>query len=150
MDIANAAKNAGLRLNKIDMKEEFKFPLREGAYVINIGRERRSGVQGTHWTALMIKRGVPVYFDSFGMPPPEKIHQGLVHQFGGFYYNNKMIQNISSSRCGEYATDFLVFMKGKKNPVKGAEEYAAFYKEDGRENEKLIQHRFNEYFHNFS
>ncbi len=74
-------------------------------YIINLddmldeGGERN---EGTHWTALQVnktKNGKiePMYFDSFGMPPPKD-----VNEFVGQYvpYNTKDIQSLMADYCG--------------------------------------------------
>lgn len=64
---------------------------------------------GSHYTCFQVnkyKNGKvePIYFDSFGMPPPE-----IVEKFVGMKlpYPTKDIQSLMNSACGWYCLAFL-------------------------------------------
>jgi hypothetical protein len=82
------------------------------SYIINMENEYdEDGFKntGSHYTCFQVnkyKNGKvePIYFDSFGMPPPE-----IVEKFVGMKlpYPTKDIQSLMNSACGWYCLAFL-------------------------------------------
>ena len=71
-----------------------------------------SEADGSHWVSLYLKKYpngkvAPVYFDSFGSPPPTE-----VETFVGMKvpYNTKDIQSIVENFCGFAALAFLYYI----------------------------------------
>lgn len=90
---------------------------------------------GTHWVCYVVDKKLPfnLYFDSFGLPPPEE----LVDYLSGkkLTYNSSQIQNIESSACGYYCVDII------KRYDKGEDIYELLYKYDQKptmRNENLV------------
>lgn len=77
-----------------------------GAYIINMADSRTSN--GSHWVALWIQNGKVVYFDSFGIAPPQEVRK-FAERFGvtNILINPGQIQSISSGHCGQYCLSFL-------------------------------------------
>lgn len=64
---------------------------------------------GTHWTALYITEGrIGYFFDSFGRYPQKEILHFLLKNTKLWFYNTKVIQDVSSSVCGKYCLLFLL------------------------------------------
>lgn len=59
-----------------------------------------SSNNGTHWVCLFIKKGIPIYFDSFGFPPPLEVIKYCKTQNTNF--NTFKIQGNNQVICGHY------------------------------------------------
>lgn len=63
---------------------------------------------GSHWIAVFINAdGIGEYFDTFGRKPEGYHLTFLKRNAIRWTYNNKVIQNIFSSYCGEYSLLYL-------------------------------------------
>lgn len=63
---------------------------------------------GRHWVSVLInkhKRGE--YFDSFGLPPPRRIHLFLNTVCTSWEYNATRVQSKDSPYCGHYCLLYL-------------------------------------------
>jgi hypothetical protein len=81
----------------------FKRYAKDGSsYIINLADDNRPG---THWVALFIKNKVAVFFDSYGLPPPQIIGQ-FTHK-KKLIYSSDTIQSIDSSACIFFCVLFL-------------------------------------------
>ena len=77
------------------------------AFVINT--DVSSG-PGEHWVAVWFDgRGKAEYFDSFGLPPlyPD-IESFILRHCRNYLYNQRMLQDLSSSMCGVYVLYFIL------------------------------------------
>lgn len=74
-----------------------------GSYIVNL--EDSTG-GGTHWVLVKVFPNQVVYFDSFGLSPPEEIVRFVKH----FAMNNRQIQDYDASTCGYFclACDFYL------------------------------------------
>ena len=85
------------------------------SYIINMENEFDEDGQrnsGSHYTCFQVNKYASgkiegVYFDSFGMPPPQ-----VIEEFCGMKlpYNTKDIQSLMNSACGWYCLAFLHFI----------------------------------------
>ena len=65
---------------------------------------------GSHWTALFVPDiGPAIYFDSFGLGPPNPIFIYLLRNStkNGFEFNKSIFQGDLSIKCGHYCVLFL-------------------------------------------
>jgi len=72
----------------------------EQCMVINLDNDMG---EGTHWVGAYHMGDKILYFDSFGMPPPEELRKykkKIQHQ-------TMQVQEINSVRCGWYVIYFL-------------------------------------------
>jgi hypothetical protein len=98
-------------------KEKLKY---NKSYIINMEDEfdedgQRN--QGSHYTCFQVNkypngRKEGLYFDSFGMPPPQ-----IVEDFCGMKmpYATKDIQSLMNSACGWYCLAFLHFINSSES-----------------------------------
>ena len=87
----------------IVMKDELKNmePINTN-YIVNL--ESSSMGNGTHWMALKIENKDCVYFDSYGMLPPEEIITFCKRiTKSHLSYNTKEIQDLNAKTCGFFA-----------------------------------------------
>ena len=86
-------------------KDELKkYTPVEGGYIINIGNLNTGG---THWVCFIIDESYIVYFDSFGVRPPDDVKR-FIYRFNfkshvnGIIYSTQQIQGLKSNLCGYY------------------------------------------------
>ena len=92
------------------MKDELKkIKSNDCNYIINL--ESSNDGNGTHWLALKIENRDCVYFDSYGMLPPEEIISFCKRiSKSHLTYNTKEIQDINAQTCGFFALAFILFL----------------------------------------
>lgn len=89
------------------------------AYIINL--EDEYGEDGTlnsgsHWTCLFIRKYPndnveAIYFDSFGMPPPEDVKEKVMKfTKKKLPFNTKNIQSLMGNACGWFCCAYLHFI----------------------------------------
>ena len=104
------ANQMGIKLNKIASKDDFTGKALNGFYIVNLDEE--SG-EGTHWTGLLINPYYAIYFDPFGLAPPQQIRQYVRNW--PLIYNTVQIQDIVSKACGYFVLDFFKYFKQYKD-----------------------------------
>src|SRR6266516_1006386 len=67
---------------------------------------------GTHWTCLFIKRGIAIYFDSYGFDPPLEVVDYCKGLNG--YCSTFKIQEYNEVICGHYSI-FMVYRLSNGN-----------------------------------
>ena len=83
--------------------------------VINTDSDREPG---EHWVSIFIgKDGIPIYFDSFGLPP---LHEDIIAHLNenspnGWIYNKLTLQHPTSKSCGRSCIEFLNNQFNRKN-----------------------------------
>ena len=65
---------------------------------------------GSHWVAIFVPRGKPYmeYFDSFARKPMYSSIKSFLEQRQFYHYNNKRLQSILSTTCGQYCIFYLL------------------------------------------
>jgi hypothetical protein len=86
----------------IRSKDNFNTYPKNGNYIVNLADSDNSG---THWTALFIKNDIAVYFDSYGLAPPNQVK--LFCKSKKLIYNTDTIQSFDSTACGYYCILFI-------------------------------------------
>lgn len=97
----------GIKLNEIARKDEIKTKIKNGFYIINLddGDDGDGSGNGTHWVCFYVVNKFALYFDSFGLPPPDDIRHYLRTKTIVAYPNQ--IQDIRSEACGYFCIDFI-------------------------------------------
>lgn len=99
--------------NKIGLKDELYvvlknqlnlLPKKAKNIILNLSSDAH---KGTHWTALRIEDGIFIYFDSFGVMPPEEVIKMAKKYKSKIYYNINQYQHINEGYCGEFSLLFL-------------------------------------------
>jgi hypothetical protein len=91
-----------LKLEVVGVFSKDRLPQKRfiGSYYINM--EDYDKGNGTHWVlARIFPFGKAIYFDSFGISPPEQIRDFL-KPFSPFAFSNRQIQDIKSENCGRF------------------------------------------------
>jgi hypothetical protein len=113
-DIEKLCKFYRLPLIAICMKNELPTVVKDGCYIINMQSSHQGN--GTHWVGLYVYKLDAFYFDSFGAIPPNEIMAFVKRRKGcHLYYNNWIIQDLSSQACGWFCIAFLIYMHQNRN-----------------------------------
>lgn len=89
------------------------------AYFVNLEDEYKpdgSLSSGSHWTCFQVRKYpngkvAPLYFDPFGIAPPEDIKKAVMRDFKmGLPFNTKDIQSMMANACGWYCCAYLHFI----------------------------------------
>lgn len=83
----------------------------DAGYIVNL-QDSTEG-RGTHYVALYFTHTKdPIYFDSFGQPPPQSVINwiNMFLPYKAIEYNEKEIQWIQTGYCGIYDLLFIQFM----------------------------------------
>ena len=69
-------------------------------YIINLDKQPENGGtgMGNHWVMLSTHEDKPFYFDSYGLPPPTRVHNFVKSE--NLSYWDKQIQSPMSEICG--------------------------------------------------
>ncbi len=82
-------------------------------YILNLDNKNS---EGSHWVLLsMLNDNTSVYFDSYGVTPPEKVKDFMKRFRPYSVFNNSILQSLGTESCGYYSI-FMVekLLKGHK------------------------------------
>ena len=91
----------------VQMNDQFRIP-KIGNYILNL---ENSGLGGSHWVAVICKKDICFYHDSYGGPPTKHVEIRLKDRYGKIYMNNQIIQSLKSNMCGLYCLGLLIFVE---------------------------------------
>ena len=74
-------------------------PIKDKFYIINM---QDAGGMGTHWVAVINTKPTCIYFDSFGLHPPQDILNFMRGSNKECVMSDVEIQNMKSESCGYY------------------------------------------------
>ena len=126
------------------MKDELKNmnPINTN-YIVNL--ESSKDGNGTHWMALKIENKDCVYFDSYGMLPPEEIITFCKRiTKSHLSYNTKEIQDFKATTCGFFSIAFIIFLhiNSSDNLYKKSSSFSDLFSLDTKLNNKKLKKFF--------
>ena len=131
-----------LKLNCIGVFSKDRLPAdkKVGTYFVNM--ESYNDGDGTHWVCFRLfpNRKV-IYFDSFGMPPPQEILD-WTHSFKPIATNNRQIQDVKSSLCGWFCICldyFFTYDICSNNVFDEFENFLSIWSPDTKKNDKIVK-----------
>ncbi|PFX14257.1 Pulmonary surfactant-associated protein D [Stylophora pistillata] len=74
------------------------------SFVINLNE---SDEPGSHWVAMVFGSDLILYFDSFGLDPPQEVLMLCKKHRVNYAFNNTHYQSLTSVLCGYYCLFFL-------------------------------------------
>ena len=94
--------NAGFNVYSID-----HLPEGRKANLMFIFNTDSSNLPGTHWIAVMVRKGVGFVFDPFGHAPPARLTHWMNTRNYRWTSNLRQIQTETTTLCGAYCLYFL-------------------------------------------
>jgi hypothetical protein len=122
--LKDLAKKMGFDLADVCFKDELPYKVKTNiAYIINLENEFDEDGEpntGTHWCCFQVNKypnGIiePIYFDPYGMPPPEIVKKTVERTCGQkLPYCEKDIQSLMNNACGWYCCAFLHWINSSR------------------------------------
>ena len=153
--------NIPLAENGIVFKDELPTKLEYNkSYFINLEDEYDAkGVlnSGSHWTCFQIAKYPsgkvePIYFDAYGMPPPEVVKERMMKFCKQkIPFNTKDIQSLMANACGWYCCAFLHYINNFSHKTgdiyEDTEQFLSYFDDlnkstDFLKNEYILKHFF--------
>jgi len=138
--IRNFFEDCDLPLVDIVCKDRLPDKKYIGDYVVNMEDEEDGN--GTHWVFCKITEGKPsIYFDSFGVYPPEDVKKFLKPL--KIMFNERQIQDIKSDMCGYYCSALAYYLKYDADHSKTMEDnfydFLSMFCDDTKKNDKILK-----------
>jgi hypothetical protein len=102
-------------------------------YVLNL--DTTDG-NGTHWVCLMKNKGISLYYDPFGVEPPESVLAKIKNTKGRCYYSQEVNQDLDSVLCGYYCLSIIKSIF--RDNISFRDYLAKLYNEPNKKNKKFI------------
>ena len=84
-------------LKGIFMKDEFKLPIEQGYYIMNL---ENSNEDGSHWVAFIKNKSDIFYHDSYAVIMPQNQYDLFKLEKNNIYYNTLQKQGLETTSCG--------------------------------------------------
>lgn len=161
-EIKTICPKMGIPLEWIGFKSDLPSVIKPNrSYIVNLDDETDldgDANGGTHWTCFQVMsfpngKVEAIYFDSYGISPPEIVKRHIKKSFGLTYvpYTSKDIQSLMSNACGYYCMAFLHFINA--SPYRSGDLFADVDKflsmfldlnksNDFKNNEYILKHFF--------
>ena len=94
-------------LKGIFMKDEFKLPIEQGYYIMNL---ENSNEDGSHWVAFIKNKSDIFYHDSYAVIMPQNQYDLFKLEKNNIYYNTLQKQGLETTSCGWWSIYFLYYM----------------------------------------
>jgi hypothetical protein len=144
VDINKICKAMGIKLNGIYARDDLPSNLKNGNYVINLDSEDGPG---THWCSFIKDDVTIIYFDPFGMPPPQNEVDIFFEDHEVLFYSIKEIQNIDSVVCGYYTIAFFKYMKMLNGDIfKRFMQFVDMFSTKTKKNDAYLKNIINTYY----
>ena len=101
------------------------------------------GSPGTHWVGILLCKGAPFYFDSFGRKCKSQKIKKYLQSLGykSYNYSKKQVQHIFSTHCGYFVMSYFILLnKGWKTT-----EILSLFKDQEISNDKLAKKIVDDY-----
>lgn len=140
-DLVEATARNNIPLVGVFYKNKLPQQVYQGGYIFNLADNDEDG---THWTSAWVEKEngklKVVYWDSFGVAPPENIKHYFSKIDPSVPYSKKQVQNIVSSICGYYVLFFLYFMSHRQGSVMSKlKKFETLWSLNPEENRRLLE-----------
>jgi len=149
------AKKMGFNLESVCFKDELPYKVKSNtSYIINLENEFDEDGEpnsGTHWCCFQVNKYPngkvePIYFDPYGMPPPEIVKKTVERSFGQkLPFCEKDIQSLMNNACGWYCCAFLHFINASQYRTNDLYQDVGTFLEMFDDLNKSIDFKKNEY-----
>lgn len=141
-DIEELSKRLNIKIVGCFLKNELPEKCKNGNYIINMDSSY-SGKNGTHWTLLMCRESICLYFDSFGIPPPKEVLTFIRQKYKQHYWNNEIIQNIKSQLCGYFCLALIKYVKNSKDMLMSSQNFINMFDDNTKLNDNILKKYIN-------
>jgi hypothetical protein len=141
-EIEDIADNLKLGIIGVFSKNQLPHRRAVGSYYVNL-QDAEDG-DGTHWVFFKIfDDAKAIYFDSFGLPPPQDINKFLL-PFKPVASNNRQIQDLKSEMCGWFciACDYYLTYdvdKKRKDIFECYDDFLNIWSIDKKKNDTILK-----------
>ena len=101
-------------LKGVFMKDEFKLPLSDGNYVMNL-QDSHEG--GSHWVAFIKNKSNIFYHDSYAVIMPQNQYDLFKSEQNNIYHNTLQKLSLDTTSCGWWSIYFLYYMYYSKGTL---------------------------------
>jgi len=143
-DIINICKKLKIPLINVVSKDElYNIPRINGFYVVNL--QNSNDGNGTHWTCLLKRNDVSLYFDSYGFICPISVIDFLKPSI--ISYNINDIQHLNSILCGYFCIGIMKYLLPYVNDTKKLlnkyNDFINLFSESEIKNDKILMKLFS-------
>ena len=136
-----------IKCKGVYLKDELtNIRTQEGFYIYNLDSKSDPVMDtslGTHWTCSVGNGEQVMYFDSYGVGPPNEISYFLKLKYGKFLYNNYIIQHLDSTNCGFYCLGLALYVKDKQtsnpNLLMTCNDYINMFEDNAKTNDTILR-----------
>lgn len=114
----------GINLAFICSRDQIPHELKLGGTIINMASHNEPG---THWICCFNNDKHIVYFDSYGMQPPQELVDIIHTNKDKCYWNDLQCQDINSNCCGWWCVAFLKVMQDSNGSIAAAEAFTDMF-----------------------
>jgi len=146
IELIEASDRNGIPLVGVFFKDKLPSLVYDGGYIFNLA-DHDDG-EGTHWTSAWVEKDRygkkhVIYFDPFGIAPPENVKRFFYIFDRDVQYSKKQIQNIDSFICGYFVLYFLWYMhrhrQHEKNIYQRFKSFQNLWSEDVEDNRSRLK-----------
>ncbi len=136
-----------IKCKGVYLKDELaSIRIQEGFYIYNLDSKSDPVVDtslGTHWTCSVGNGEQVMYFDSYGVGPPNEISYFLKLKYGKFLYNNYIIQHLDSTNCGFFCLGLALYVKENQssspNLLMICNDYINMFEDNAKTNDIILR-----------
>lgn len=122
--------------NGVYRRDQIPHDVKNGFYIINMEPSSWNG-DGTHWVSFYIDANKIIYFDGFGVEPPNDVLMLCKHR--RLYWNRREIQASTSTACGWFAIAFVLECGKSKNVLSNYGNFIKLFKTTPSENDTILE-----------
>ena len=113
-DLKKIANMIGLNMDYSGSIYRLPRVLGDGNYIMLL--TPGPNVYNGHWVAMKIMNGNGLYFDAYGVPPPQYLVDLVnLNNINSLGYSTCQIQDMRSAHCGDYCLAWLDAINGKRS-----------------------------------
>lgn len=136
-----------IKCKGIYLKDQLKDKkISAGFYIYNLDSKHNPVLPsslGTHWTCSIGNHKDVMYFDSYGVVPPNEISYFMRRKYGKFSYNNYIVQHLDSTNCGFFCLGLALYVKehqrNNANMLYLCNEYINMFGDDAKKNDVILR-----------
>jgi hypothetical protein len=118
------------------MRDQLPRNIKNGFYIINMEPNSAHG-SGTHWVSFYIGSRILIYFDSFGVEPPNDVLALCKHRV--LFWNKKTIQASTSTACGWFSIAFILICGKNQKVLNNYHHFIGLFSDIQSRNDEILE-----------